>query len=329
MVTNYLDDFLFLAIAKLMCDQMIKQFLALCEELHVPVAMEKTEWGGYIIIFLGILLNGKCRTLSLPLEKRDKALRLLNDITGKKRATVKELQSLTGYLNFLTKAIFAGRMFTCRMYVKFASMKLKRHHHVRLDGEFKLDCEIWRTFLANHEDTAVCRPMVDLTTSVTMEQLNFYSDARANRRLGFGAVFNNQWLFAQWEDSFIENCKPTIEYLELFAVTAAVMTWGHQLEHLRVIIFCDNQAVVGIINNMSSSCGNCMRLLRLLTLNNLIFNRRIFAKYVRSVDNDLSDALSRLQFNRFWRLAPSTMNAEPSIISPVVWPALRIWGKCA
>ena len=102
--------------------------------------------------------------LGIPLEKQEKALRLLNDILSKKKVTIKQLQVLTGYLNFLTKAIFAGRTFTRRMYAKCCLYEkgpkdnkiLKLHHHVKLDQEFKFDCEIWRTFLQNHREVAVC-----------------------------------------------------------------------------------------------------------------------------------------------------------------------------
>ena len=84
--------------------------------------------------------------MSLPIEKCDKALRLINEIMDRKNATVKELQVLMGYLNFLTKAIFAGRTFTHHMYAKFSqciahgiqatggkqnrSKTLKSYHHV-------------------------------------------------------------------------------------------------------------------------------------------------------------------------------------------------------
>ena len=133
-VTNYLDDFLFLVLTWLMCNNMIQEFLWLCADLNLPVALEKTEWADFIVVFLGILLNGKNMTLSLPVNKQVKVLRLLNDITGKKRVKVKNLQVLTGYLNFLTKAIFAGRTFTRRMYLKFAQIQesgtWKSYHHV-------------------------------------------------------------------------------------------------------------------------------------------------------------------------------------------------------
>ena len=42
-IMNYLDDFLFLAIAQLIYNQMIQTFLDLCSELNLPVAIEKTE----------------------------------------------------------------------------------------------------------------------------------------------------------------------------------------------------------------------------------------------------------------------------------------------
>ena len=95
---------------------MIQQFLDLCAEIGVPISMDKTEWGSTLIIFLGILLDGKTLTLSIPLDKRIKAINMLQMMCAKRKATVKELQVLSRYLNFLCKAIFPGRTFTRRMY---------------------------------------------------------------------------------------------------------------------------------------------------------------------------------------------------------------------
>ena len=43
-ITNYLDDFLFLALTILGCNTLIRNFLNLCKEVGVPIAKEKTEW---------------------------------------------------------------------------------------------------------------------------------------------------------------------------------------------------------------------------------------------------------------------------------------------
>ena len=106
-LTNYLDDFLFLAWKRFYCNQLIQKFLDLCIELNLPVAIEKTSWADTWVIFLGILMDGRSLTLSIPLEKQQKALNLLNTLASKNKATMQQLQCLTGYLNFLTKAIFA------------------------------------------------------------------------------------------------------------------------------------------------------------------------------------------------------------------------------
>ena len=137
--TNYLDDFLFLALSRIICDFLIGTFLDLCKSLNVPISMEKTQWSSPVMVFLGILLNGKMLMLGIPLEKKQKALQMINLFIDKKKATVLEVQSLCGYLNFLNKAIFPGRAFTQRMYSKYAEVinkvskvksKLKNHHHV-------------------------------------------------------------------------------------------------------------------------------------------------------------------------------------------------------
>ena len=54
---NYLDDYLFAALRKILCDRFIKNFLDLCDLIGFPVALEKTEWGSTVVIFLGLLID--------------------------------------------------------------------------------------------------------------------------------------------------------------------------------------------------------------------------------------------------------------------------------
>ena len=166
--------------------------------------------------------------------------------------------------------------------------------------------------------------MVDLGMHVTAETLKFYSDASANHKLGYGAVFDKKCLYNQWEHNYIKTYESSIEYLELYALMAAVLTWGHLIQNKRVIIFYDNSAVVQMINLSTSSCKNCMYLIRLLVLNGLVNNWRIFARHVTSKHNGPSDALSRLQLNWFHHLCPD-MEPQPCKVSHLVWPASNIW----
>ena len=137
---------------------------------------------------------------------------------------------------------------------------------------------MWLCF-HNHPDSALlCRPFIDFKSDNTSRILNFYSDVSLNKKLGMGAVFNDKWLCAQWLEKFIEREKPSIEFLELFALTSAIHTWGEDqlLNNTRVTVFCDNEAVVFMINNSASSCPQCMKLIRMLVMDNIKHNRRVF-----------------------------------------------------
>ena len=156
-ITNFLDDFLFYAPSASSCDRLVRIFLNICNQIGFPVSMERTEWATSRIMFLGILLDGKNHRLCLPIDKRVKALNMVQNIKGKKKATVKELQILCGVLNFLNKAIVLGHPFTRRMYAKYSKKSLrtrngtalKQYHHVNLDVEFRNDCRVWEIFLQN------------------------------------------------------------------------------------------------------------------------------------------------------------------------------------
>ena len=128
--------------------------------------------------------------------------------------------------------------------------------------------------------------MVDLSTEpIDAVKLGFFSDASVQNNLGFGCILGKQWICRTWEVGFVASKRPSIEFLELFALCAGVLTWEFQLKNIRMRVHCDNQAVVSMINNLTSGCEYCMKLIRLLVLNGLRFNRRIVATCIKSSAN--------------------------------------------
>ena len=207
---------------------------------------------------------------------------------------MKDMQRLAGYLNFLTRAVFPGRTFTRRMYAKFSkqSEKLKDYHHVKLDKEFKDDCKTWMEFLEcdvtnqNQLSKTVCRPWVDWSLSKAATELDFYTNSSAGLETGgMGGVFGSHWFMAQWDRDFLRINKPSITYLELFALVSATLIWKRKISNSRIVVFCDNQVVVNMVNNLTSSCKNCMYLLRILLKLGLVENFRIFVKFVPTLQN--------------------------------------------
>ena len=64
--TNYLNDFLYVAVSRQVCNHYMQVFLDICSDIGCPVALDKTEEANDCMVFLGIMLNGKTMTLSIP-----------------------------------------------------------------------------------------------------------------------------------------------------------------------------------------------------------------------------------------------------------------------
>lgn len=321
----YLDDYFFADICRNNCDWQVTIFLAICRDINFPVSQEKTIWSTQEIIFLGLLINTLLQLVVIPGDKRDKAVDALNRTLRSKKVKVHELQKLTGQLNFLSKAVVPGRAFTRRMYNKFSNMK--QYHHIRVDSELKLDCQVWYQFLLN--PCNVARPFADFEEQTVSEVINLTSDASLNQSLGFAGVFkrpgiNGQmttsWFAQKWPAKFIQKSKCSIEVAELIGTCTAVTVWADELKGRRVTIWCDNQAVVHMVNNTTSSCRKCMFLIRHLTLLCMQFGIRVFCKYISTTSNRDSDLLSRLKIAAFFQNQEHAVDADPTVLPSSLWP---------
>ena len=110
---NYLDDFLFAALLRSWCNQQIQIFIDICSEIKFPVSLEKTFWGTTRLVFLGLLLDTVEQLVMIPIEKIKHAVDLIDKILNTKRGkvTLKQLQKICGFLNFLGRAMVPGRAF--------------------------------------------------------------------------------------------------------------------------------------------------------------------------------------------------------------------------
>ena len=327
---NYLDDFFFVALLRALCNSQVDEFIALCREINFPISLDKTFWGDTTIAFLGLLIDTVNQVVCIPTEKIERARLLINQILCSKnrKATIQQIQRLSGFLHFLCKCVVPGRAFTTRLYA-LSKPEMKQHHHVKVPQDVVSDLKMWGEFLNSPQ--VFCRPFIDFG-QWTSEDIDMYSDASGYlTHLGFGAYCQNNWMKAKWCDAGMQKSgnqkewAPSIEYLELFGVTAGVLAWIHRFANKRICLFCDNDSVCKMINKSSSRCKNSMVLIRLLVLQEMKFNLRISAKYIKSEDNILSDSLSRMDMKRFWKHAHKSMDTASTDIPNEIWPISKIW----
>ena len=322
-LVNYLDYYFFAALYKALCDGQVQIFLDICHTINFPVSLEKTFWGTQLLTFLGLLIDTIAMRICIPADKLAKAMELVDYVLNKrnKKITLHQLQQLTGFLNFLCKCVIPGRSFLRRLYSLGSNEKLMPHHHIRLNAECRMDMEIWKKFLSH--PSIFSRPFLDCFQQ-TSDDIDMYSDASGAGGKGFGAYCGTKWSYMPWNVVWLEDQQPSIEYLELYGVTVAVLLWIKNFKNSRILLHCDNESACKMINKGSSGCRNCMVLIRIIVLECMVHNVHLTAEWISTGDNGKADALSRLDWKRFNKLGPD-MDAHPTPVPLELWPIDKIW----
>ena len=85
-----------------------------------------------------------------------------------------------------------------------------------------------------------------------------------NTSLGWGGAWLSHiraLMHAQWDLEFFENFNPSIDFLELYALLARVLTWVPHLTNHSVLFHSDNTSTVHALINKSSDSHQMMILL--------------------------------------------------------------------
>ena len=102
-----------------------------------------------------------------------------------------------------------------------------------------------------------------------------------------------------------------INCLELLAIVVAVKIWGFHFKGKKILIFCDNEASVQVINSGSSRDSFMQNCLRELCYIQAVFQFDIRAKHIFGNDNRVADYLSRWHSNhKFKELFESSVNLD-------------------
>ena len=124
----------------------------------------------------------------------------------------------------------------------------------------------------------------------------FTSDAS-----GCAAYCEQEWFAYPWEGTW---SGVHITMKELLPIVMACAVWGKSWGGQRILARCDNAAVVAIMNSGTSKHPFAMHLMRSLFFIAACFHFTISATHIPGVDNVAADALSRIEFSRFFRQVP-------------------------
>jgi len=141
--------------------------------------------------------------------------------------------------------------------------------------------------------------------------MQLYTDASST--LGYGAYWQGHWFNSKWRTNQQEY---SIQWKELYAIVAAAQTWGHLWSRKRILFHCDNQAVTEIWRTGTSRSPELMHLVRSLYFIAANNNFTLLITHIQGSHNNIADALSRLQMERFFQLASQADTLPTHILAP-------------
>ena len=303
---HYLDDFFTAgAPASQECSSNLSAMLSLCRKINAPVKPSKIEGPTTRLTFLGVLIDTSTMTASITDERKQDLLSSLQSLLHRSKCTKRQLLSLIGKLSFACKVIPAGRIFLRRL-IDISCSVSRLHHHIRLDT---LGYVLMAELLASMEWYLLHSPnsMDTFTSNEPLHRCFWYT------RMG-GLLVRQMDLC-----TMVDRICPA--WKELYAIAAAVNTWGHLWQRKKVLFHRDNQSVCDIWQKRSTRQPEVMALVRVLYFCAARFDIHVMVTHIAGTTNVIADALSHSQIGRFKQLAPNAADL-PDLIP--AWPT-QFW----
>jgi len=316
-VVHYVDDFLFVvspAGGEAAAQRLLAGALALCAQLGVPMAPDKVEGPAQCLVFLGIEIDTLALEARLPQQRLAQLHALMVEWQSFTHASVRQLQSLAGLLNFASACVAPGRVYTRRIInftTRVLALGIKPHAPCALSPAVLADVAWWTEFLQTwngvsllYEDEWTSAPRIELFTDACDR--------------GFGAFFRGRWFEGAWSPEELAAAERTsrisMPFLEMRALALAAATWGHLWRSKKITFRCDCMPVVQAFGEARSRSAVQMHQIR--TLHQLAarhgFDFRVV--HIAGVTNTVADVLSRDGDAAQFRVLRPDARALPDII---------------
>ena len=276
----YIDDFMFVN-SKPKAQQAFDTLTDLLQELGLPMNADKRTPPTRSLTCLGICIDIENNTLSIDSEKIEAIYEHCVNIIHRKTISRRQLQSLLGKLLYLHKCVKPARAFVNRILATFRQNP--HNHKFPVSTEMKQDIQWFLQFLPKFNGVTI------LKKDPIKEPHTLHIDASLT---GLGGVWNKN-VYSTPVYTIPGFCM-TIVHWEMFNILLALRVWGNQWKHSIVKFYCDNLAVVQVVQTNKTKdpfLAACIRNIWLITATQDI---EIQIQHVKGANNTIADLLSRI-----------------------------------
>lgn len=308
-VVNYLDDFIGVASP----DKALQDYElcgSLLRDLGLQESPSKACPPSTVLTCLGVEVNTLDLTLSVTPARLQELETMLLQWSSRRSATKSELQSLIGKLSFVTKCVRQSRLFLSRILALLRTLK-RNHYHTKLSKEFHRDIKWWLRFLRTYNGVSV------IPSSLWSAPDGVFStDACLT---GCGGLTDQFFFHCEFPDEVTAQFH-FIHHLEALAILVACRLWGSSWQGLRIIVQCDNEAVVSSLNSGRVQDPYLAICLRAIWFQAASHEFELRATHLSSSANRLADFLSRWHLNSSYKeqflAATGTLTLQEVVVHP-------------
>lgn len=280
-IVCFLDDFLLLADSYNECMYWLQQLMALLRALGFAINYHKVVTPATCVEFLGVEMDSVTGTLRLSALKLGKLLSEIDHALERRALSKRQLQSLAGKLSWACQVVPGGRPHLRRLLTRMNTLR-HPYHRTRITSDMRLDFAWWKCFASHFNGTL---PMLDGRPSdpVCIDACN----------TGGGAFYRGDFFHIPWS-TWPGVSELHINFKEVLTMEPAALRWGKHWANKRIMVYCDSQAAVGILNKGTCKQPLVMASLRRLFWLSAMYNFKLHALYYPGHRNILADAASRL-----------------------------------
>lgn len=282
------------------------------------IAEDKDEVGQDVMTLLGVEIDSRNNTLTIPKAKVERIKTLLKAWRGKEKATVHEVQVITGVLCDISKVVTQGKVFLNRLYqllhaaqTKESAARHPKFYQVDIGWRQRADLQFWEDLL-EHMNSHVTRRFFDKKQAPIVNRV-IRGDA-CDKRIA-GIVGNKVWrveLTGEW--AYLAKHQASTASREMIVLVINAGTFGHEWKGQHILFECDNESDVNSFIKMSNKNDTTEHLMRVLTLLAILHDFTFEVKWLSTTENEMADDATRLSMCDFTEKWPHLCFLEPESI---------------
>jgi hypothetical protein len=273
------------------------------------------------MVFLGVLFNSNTMTMEVTPERLLEIRNLIKSWLVRETASVKNVQSLLGKLNFIGACVKPSRIFVNRLLNWLRSLdKTNRSQVFHIPFEVRQDLIWWDRFLPLYNGIS----LMSLGDWSHPDEV-FSSDACLQ---GCGGFWKGNFFHTMFPD-FINHKNLHIGALEMLSLVICLKFWSTFFKHQRIVVLCDNLSVCIAVNTGKTRCPYLQKCLREICFLAAIHEFEIKAQHLSSEDNRVSDHLSRWHMNplheKQFLILARDYNLKEWTVDPSLFEFMHTW----